>query len=76
MAYDDVLSQIPLTEKKQHKIMYLGDSENDNPAFRKADVSVGVKSDKRLNPILDCKYVIVCDFLERLRNDGFIFSGL
>jgi hypothetical protein len=56
MAYDDVLSQIPLTEKKQHKIMYLGDSENDNPAFRKADVSVGVKSDKRLNPILDCKY--------------------
>jgi hypothetical protein len=29
MAYDDLLSQIPLTEKKQHKIMYLGDSEND-----------------------------------------------
>jgi hydroxymethylpyrimidine pyrophosphatase-like HAD family hydrolase len=80
MAYDGVLSQIPLTEKKQYKIMYLGDSENDNPAFRKADVSVGIKSDKRLNPILDCKYVIefdkVCDFLERLRNDRFIFSGL
>jgi phosphoserine phosphatase len=30
--------------------MYLGDSENDNPAFRKADVSIGVRSDERLNP--------------------------
>jgi phosphoserine phosphatase len=37
--------------------MYLGDSENDNPAFRKADVSIGVRSDERLNPILDCKYM-------------------
>ena len=80
IAYDSVLSQIPLTEKKQQKIMYLGDSENDNPAFRKADVSVGVKSDKRLNPILDCKYILefdkLCGFLEKLKYDDFMFSGL
>ena len=30
--------------------MYLGDSENDNPAFEKAGVSIGVRSDERLNP--------------------------
>jgi soluble P-type ATPase len=34
------------------KIIYLGDSENDNPDFRKADISIGVISDNRLNPKL------------------------
>ncbi|MFL6378349.1 MAG: hypothetical protein ACJ72R_12920 [Nitrososphaeraceae archaeon] len=60
--------------------MYLGDSENDNPAFRKADVSIGVKSDERLNPNLECKYTVKFDklagFLEKLHNDNFVFSGL
>jgi phosphoserine phosphatase len=60
--------------------MYLGDSENDNPAFRKADVSIGVKSDERLNPNLDCKYTVKFDeltgLLEKLHNDNFVFSGL
>ena len=27
------------------KIIYLGDSENDNPVFRKTDISIGVNSD-------------------------------
>ena len=36
--------------------MYLGDSENDNPAFKKADVSIGINSDVRLKPNLKCKY--------------------
>ena len=32
--------------------MYLRDSENDNPAFRPADVSIGVLSNDRLNSTL------------------------
>jgi len=42
-------------------IMYLGDSEVDNPAFQLADVSVGVKH-RRTRPELFCKYWI--EFLE------------
>lgn len=36
-------------------ILYLGDSENDNSAFSKASVSIGITSDKRLTPKLDCQ---------------------
>jgi hypothetical protein len=38
--------------------MYLGDSENDNPAFRRSDISIGIHSDTRLNPKLDCEYML------------------
>jgi hydroxymethylpyrimidine pyrophosphatase-like HAD family hydrolase len=59
-------------------ILYLGDSENDNPAFRKADVSIGVKSDERLNPKLDCQYLInfsqLPKFLINLLKNDFNFS--
>ena len=58
--------------------MYLGDSENDNLAFRKSDISVGIRSDTRLNPILDCKYKINFNrlplFLSSLIDNDFIFS--
>ncbi len=64
--------------KTMGKILYLGDSENDNPAFIKADISVGVLSDYRLNPDLRCKYMVdysqLYDFLNHLKNDDFIFS--
>ncbi|HEY6668630.1 MAG TPA: hypothetical protein VI033_05695 [Candidatus Nitrosopolaris sp.] len=43
-----------LEGKGAQKIMYLGDSENDNPAFVKADVSIGMWSHDRLNPKLLC----------------------
>jgi phosphoglycolate phosphatase-like HAD superfamily hydrolase len=80
MAYDAVISKIPITDSSTQRVMYLGDSENDNLAFRKADISIGVKSDKRLNPKLDCKYTVKFDklagFLEKLHNDNFVFSGL
>ena len=80
MAYDVIISKIPATDKARQKVMYLGDSENDNPAFRKADVSIGVKSDERLNPNLDCKYTVGFDrlagFLKKLHNDNFLFSDL
>lgn len=57
-------------------ILYLGDSENDNPAFRKADISIGVYTNKR-NSKLDCQYAIDYDhlpqFLCRLRDNNFEF---
>jgi HAD superfamily hydrolase (TIGR01484 family) len=80
MAYESVLSLITNGERKERRIMYLGDSENDNPAFRKADVSIGVRSDERLNPYLDCRYTLNFDklagFLKKLQNDNFVFSGV
>ena len=58
--------------------MYLGDSENDNPVFRKSDISIGIRSDMRLNPILDCKYMLDFNqlplFLRGLMDNDFIFS--
>jgi HAD superfamily hydrolase (TIGR01484 family) len=46
-------------------IMYLGDSEADDPAFKLADVSVGVKH-RRVMPKLQCKYRIEFFELENL----------
>ena len=58
--------------------MYLGDSENDNPAFRKSDISIGIRSDTRLNPLLDSKYMLdfkqLPIFLRGLMDNNFIFS--
>ncbi|HJT47438.1 MAG TPA: HAD hydrolase family protein [Nitrososphaeraceae archaeon] len=80
IAYAHVVSEIQQIDGIVPKIMYMGDSENDNPAFRKADVSIGVKSDKRLSPSLDCDYMIKFDklanFLEKLHKESFVFSGL
>jgi hydroxymethylpyrimidine pyrophosphatase-like HAD family hydrolase len=63
---------------KPGNVLYLGDSENDNPAFRKAGLSIGVQSDSRLTPRLECQYVInfdtVADFLLRLRENQLIFK--
>jgi HAD superfamily hydrolase (TIGR01484 family) len=78
IAFDRVISEIPFAECKGHKIMYLGDSENDNPAFRRADVSIGVLSDDRLNPKLKCEYTISFNqlsiFLNELLDKDFEFS--
>jgi hypothetical protein len=58
--------------------MYLGDSENDNPAFRKSDITIGIRSDARLNPILDFKCMLdfnqLPSFLRDLMNNDLIFS--
>ena len=63
---------------KVEGILYLGDSENDNSAFSKASVSVGIISDKRLTPKLDCQYLIefnnLYDFLKNLVKSEFMFS--
>jgi len=76
-ALDSVLKFLDMDKSK--KILYLGDSENDNAAFAKADVSIGVHSDRRLHPRLDCQYSIDFDrlplFLRILSNDKFEFSN-
>src|SRR5215207_9195874 len=76
-AFDNILS---LLERKEGgiRVMYLGDSENDNPAFRKSDISIGIRSDTRLNPVLDCKYMLDFNqlpiFLKSLMDNDYIFS--
>jgi hydroxymethylpyrimidine pyrophosphatase-like HAD family hydrolase len=81
IAYDNITkiihnSNVP--KFRNGNILYLGDSENDNPAFRKADVSIAVRSDERLNPKLDCKYLInfnqLPKFLKKLLKNNFNFS--
>jgi hypothetical protein len=54
-AYDCIISELFDTTCKG-KILYLGDSENDNPAFKKADIYIGINSDTRLKYNLKCKY--------------------
>ena len=79
MAFDLVTGRI-LNPKDnvQMDILYLGDSENDNPAFRKASLSVGIISDKRVNPKLDRQYFIEYEhlpkFLGYLADNRFVFS--
>lgn len=77
LAFDNVLSQLKQGERGGN-IMYLGDSENDNPAFRKSGISIGIRSDLRLNPILDSRYMLDFNqlpiFLKGLIDNNLIFS--
>ena len=58
LAFDSVLSHLEEKKEKGTNVIYFGDSENDNPAFIKSDISIGIRSDTRLNPLLDCKSMI------------------
>lgn len=77
LAFDNVLSQLK-QEERGGNVMYLGDSENDNPAFRRSDISIGMLSDARLNPKLNCKYMLNFNqlplFLRGLIDNDFVFS--
>jgi hydroxymethylpyrimidine pyrophosphatase-like HAD family hydrolase len=83
LAFDATISELSCfnntdDEDIRQNILYLGDSENDNPAFKRADVSIGVHSDKRLNPELTCQYLVEFNqlsiFLKRLQYNDFEFS--
>ncbi|MGA8905667.1 MAG: HAD-IIB family hydrolase [Candidatus Bathyarchaeia archaeon] len=58
-------------------VMYLGDSEADDPAFQLADISVGVKH-RRIMPALKCKYRLeffeLDNFLSKLIDSDFNFQ--
>jgi HAD superfamily hydrolase (TIGR01484 family) len=77
LAFDSILSHLKGMDGGAN-IMYLGDSENDNPAFRRSDISIGIHSDTRLNPILDCKYMLEFNqlpiFLKGLIDNNLMFS--
>ena len=79
MAFDLIATSILNPEDNgEMSILYLGDSENDNLAFKRASISIGITSDKRLTPKLDCKYLIdfkqLPDFFKHLEENKYIFS--
>lgn len=78
LAFDSVLSHLEEKKDRGTNVIYLGDSENDNPAFRKSDISIGIRSDTRLNPLLDCEYMLdfkqLPIFLSDLKDNNYIFS--
>jgi trehalose-6-phosphatase len=59
-------------------VLYLGDSENDNHAFRKAGVPIGVRSHSRITSKLECQHIINFDrlarFLRQLKDSHLQFS--
>lgn len=63
-AFDKLRKEMSLTGP----IMYLGDSEADDPAFRVADVSVGIKHSRKM-PELGCKYRLEFFELENFLSD-------
>lgn len=73
-AFDRIAEEINIKKN----ILYLGDSENDNPAFQRADISVGIVSDPRLRPKLECDYLIDFNslplFLRNLLFNEFVFT--
>jgi hydroxymethylpyrimidine pyrophosphatase-like HAD family hydrolase len=60
-AFDSILKFLNMDRSK--KTLYLGNSENHNPAFAKAEVSIGVHSDRRLHPRLNSQYTVDFDRL-------------
>lgn len=63
--------------KIKDKILYLGDSENDNPAFEKSDISIGITR-KEVKPLLKCEYLLHYKklnlFLKRLVQNKMVFD--
>jgi len=78
IAFDTIISELGYISIDGKDALYLGDSENDNPAFRKAGISIGIRSDARINPKLDCSYFLdyerLSHFLMKLRKNNFIFT--
>jgi HAD superfamily hydrolase (TIGR01484 family) len=78
MAFDTVISELRYVSVDAKGTLYLGDSENDNPAFKKAGISIGIRSDVRVNPKLDCSYFLdyeqLSSFLMKLIKNDFIFT--
>jgi HAD superfamily hydrolase (TIGR01484 family) len=69
-----------LNLSKVQKVLYLGDSENDNPAFQKADLSIGIRSDERVKTKLNSDYLIqfneLTPFLQKLYAEDFVFNRM
>lgn len=51
-------SMAAINRMTEDRIYHTWGTQNDNPAFEKADVSIGVRSDIRLIPELTCQYFV------------------
>ena len=73
-ALQEMLNELAV----KHGVLYMGDSEIDNPAFRASGVSLGVVHDETALEALDCDYLVefgrVPDFLNALLADNLLFS--
>ena len=77
----EILSNIrSLLQLYNKKILYLGDSESDNSAFKTADLSINIKSDPRIDTKLDSHYTLdfneLGNFLIKLKNKNFNFNSM
>jgi HAD superfamily hydrolase (TIGR01484 family) len=72
-AFDRLRKELGVTGA----VIYFGDSEADDPAFQKADVSVGIKH-RRVMPPLQCKYRLeffeLDSFISKLTDSNFEFQ--
>jgi trehalose-phosphatase len=75
-ALKEILGEL---EVKKGGVLYLGDSEMDNSAFRASSVSVGVIHDDTPLETLDCDYFVEFDevsgFLNTLLANNLLFSS-
>jgi hypothetical protein len=74
-ALKEILNELGMKDG----VLYLGDSEMDNSAFRASSVSVGVMHDETSLETLDCDYLVkfedVPDFLNTLLANSLLFSS-
>jgi len=74
-ALQEMLEELALNNAG---ILYLGDSEMDNSAFKASTVSVGVQHDETVLDKLDCEYFVefkrVPEFLNALMANNFLFT--
>ena len=77
-AFKDVSKLLKIDDPR--RILYLGDSENDNPAFSIAGLSIGIRSDRRINTKLNSNYLLEFNelrpFLQKLEKEDFIFDRM
>jgi hypothetical protein len=75
-ALQDMLNELAV---KNVGVLYMGDSEIDNPAFEASSVSVGVIHDETSVDALECDYLMkfefVPDFLNSLLANNLLFSS-
>ena len=73
-ALEDVLKEL----KSKNGVLYMGDTEADNPAFERSVVSVGVTHEETCVEKLACDYLVkfedVSPFLGRLLANHFLFD--
>lgn len=75
-ALQETLNELAV---KSGGVLYLGDSETDNPAFKASSVGVGVIHDETPLKTLDCDYLVefedIPDFLNALLANNLLFSS-